>query len=211
MRKGLRAGSALMLPGSDEQEATALFGRPAHLGPFTVDRTPDRLTLRQDDQGGFDLKGCLLLAFTMLFVTILGVMSVVHTADVDERIATDDPARLFAPSLNHVGFLWLVALGLLCIVVPWYVRNAYRSAHTYTFDPLKDAFLHNDRKQFALHRLEYVRIRETRDPDAAYLYLLELVHTDGYDFPLFNGYDERAVLNLANEITSFTGVPLQFK
>jgi len=193
-----------MISRSFEEETTPLADYPRRIGPFEVDRQAGVLTLRRDNQGELGLQGCLLFAFSMTFVSIMGILTVVRTAEIDDRVPSDDAARLFAPAKNNFGFLWLVALFLLFVVVPFYIWRAYQSALTYSFDRKVGHAARNGRDLFPLHKLEYVCIKESQDPDDAYLYSLQLIYGDGYDLTLFTGYEERTVMNLANEIASFT-------
>lgn len=184
---------------------------PLPVGPFQIVRDDEELTLRRENQGELSVKGCFLFAFTMLFVLIVGILSVLQTAETSGGVTLDDANILFAPTRNHFGFLWLVALALLFVVLPLYVARIYNAALVFTFRRADDLFLRNGRKVSTLRRIEYVCLRETRDPDSAYLYLLSIFHGDGQEIELYNGYDERAIMNVANEIAAFVGTRVVWK
>jgi hypothetical protein len=183
------------------------------VGPFDVSDGADELTLRLENRGELSLKGCFLLLFTMGIVLTLGLLSVVHPVESNAmtNLSVDDPERVFAPTQNHMGFLWICASLLMLVLVPLYVLRAYKAALTFTFRRSDDAFLRDGRLVTHLGRIEYLSVRETKDPDARYLYLLDVVYGDGQQMLLHNGYEEREILNLANEISAFVGRPVVWK
>lgn len=186
---------------------------PAYrVGPFDVTNSPDQLVLRLENRGALTLQVCLLFLFTMMFVLILGIFAVVQTAQSGARSANmDDPARFFSPQQNHFGFLWLIlSLGMF-VAVPVYVRHLYRAALVFSFRRSDEAFLRDGHLVTRLRKIEYLTIREVRDPDARYLYLLNVIYNDGQDMLLHNSYDEREIMNLANEIATFVGVKVSWK
>jgi hypothetical protein len=91
------------------------------------------------------------------------------------------------------------------------VVHAYNGALVFIFRRSDDAFLKGKNKLARLSRFEYVSIRETKDPDRRYIYLLNLVYNDGQQLELHNCYEEREAMNLANEISSFVGCPVKWK
>jgi hypothetical protein len=91
------------------------------------------------------------------------------------------------------------------------VIRTYKSALTFTFRKSDDAFLRDQRLVTHLSRIEYLSIHESKDPDARYLYLLKVVYADGQEMLLHNGYEEREVMNLANEISAFIGCPVNWR
>src|ERR1041384_3741420 len=95
------------------------------VGPFDVSDGTDELTLRLENRGELSLKGCFLLLFTMGIVLTLGLLSVMHPVESNvPNVATmsvDDPERVFAPTHNHMGFLWICASLLMLVLVPLYV------------------------------------------------------------------------------------------
>ena len=175
---------------------------PRRVGPFDIVETADRLTLRLENRGELGMKGCFFFGAMMLGLLCLGVLSVVQTAE-KSRMGMDDPSRLLAPTHNHFGFLWMFGLITLFIFLPIYVVRCYHSALVFAFDKPANAFLRDKRKVSSLRRIEYLRIRESRDPDNKYLYLLDIMYNDGNEMMLHNGYDEREIMNLANEIGVF--------
>lgn len=155
------------------------------------------------------VKGCFLLLVTMLAIMTLGILSIVQT--FGNPTFEDNPSRFFAPTRNHFGFLWLFSSVGMLLLVPLYVTKAYKAALVFTFRKSDDSFLRDNRLVAKLRRLEYFCIRETRDPDNRYLYLLQVVYNDGEEMLLHNGYDEREIMNLANELSSFVGCETRWK
>src|SRR5690349_18333114 len=90
------------------------------VGPFDVSDGTDELTLRLENRGELSLKGCFLLFFTMGIVLTLGLLSVVHPVESNAmaNLSVDDPERVFAPTQNHMGFLWICASLLMLVLVP---------------------------------------------------------------------------------------------
>lgn len=185
---------------------------PHRVGPFDVSSTADELILRLEKQGELSLNGCLMFCSAMFSVTILGVVSIFQNNEKSQDgIGSGNTSVVFSPQINHFGFLWLFSSILLMFLLPIYVIHSYNSALIYSFQKSKDAFRRGRRKVARLRRIEYVSIRETRDPDKRYLYLMNIVYNDGQQLQIHNGYEEREVMNLANEISSFVGCPVKWK
>ena len=180
------------------------------VGPFDVIRSPDSLVLRFDDQGSISFRGCLLLVFAMLFLLVLGIMAIAEFATSPAPpqhvyAGMDNPARILAPQQNYFGLLWVICTVSTLILVPLYIRRAYTAAQTWTFRRSDDAFLKGDQLITRMRRIEHLSLRETRDPDDRFLYILDLYHSDGRHIELHCDYDERQIMNLANEISVFVG------
>ncbi len=190
--------------------ASLVSAAPRKIGPYEVTRDYGLLTLRLPSNTQFGLTGCLLFSLTMLCILFLGVMTVLRAADTNQ-IGTDDATQIFAPTKNHFGFLWMVSCIALFITIPVYMSRAYKPALTFTFDRSRDQFAQDNKTVTSLRRIEAVAIRETRDPDNTFLYLLHIVHTDGYEVLIHNAYDEREVMNLANEVGGFLERPVVWR
>lgn len=197
--------TAVTAAASDEE------GEVGMVGPYRIGRGDDTLTLRLENRGEITVKAVLLFAFTMTFILIVGVLSIIQSAETGSPSTIDDPQTLFAPTRNHCGFLWLTGTVLMFILVPLYLRRTYHSALVFSFDRAANAFTKSGKSITRLSRIEYVCLRETRDPDGAYLYLLSILYGDGYEVPLYNGYEERTAMNLGNEISSFIHRPVLWK
>lgn len=166
------------------------------------------MVLRHENQGELTAHGCFLFFFAMFCILILGVLSVLQAAQSTEPSQAVGASQFVAPKQNYLGFLWLVmTLGLL-IAVPVYVALTYRSALVFRFSKGQDAFFRGRQRVCRLRRIENLSIREEPDPDGRYLYTLELFYDDGQQMLLFNGYEERVTLNLANELSAFVHVPV---
>jgi hypothetical protein len=173
------------------------------VGPFDVRNNAGELTLRLENRGELSGKGCALFAVTMTAVMILGFLSILQTLETGGNYG--DPSRAFTPTKNHFGFLWVLSTLMMLVLIPLYVVKAYRSALVFSFRKSDNTFRRDNRVVSKLSRIENVRIAESKDPDSHYLYLLHLCYGDGYEMLLHNGYDEREVMNLANEISVFVG------
>lgn len=186
-------------------------GSETRYGSYVLEPQGDSLILRMDNMGDISFKGCLLFAFTMLCVFILGILSVFQTARTTDRVSLGDPSRLFEPQQNHFGFLWLVATIMVLGGIPIYIHLAYRAPLTYEFRKSELLFLRNGRRVTQFSRIEYVLLRESRDTDGRYLYLLDISYNDGMRMLLYNDYDERKTMNLANQIASVVGCRVVWK
>jgi hypothetical protein len=182
------------------------------IGPFDISRTDDELVLRQEKRGYLSFAGCMAFASTMLCILVLGVMSMVYTSAATRYGGTvSEPSAVFSPSRNQFGFLWLVGSILVMILLPLYVIHAYNRALVYRFRRSDNVFLKGKQKIAGLRRIEYLCIRESREPDKRYVYRLHIVYNDGQQMQMHNCYDEREILNLGNEIGRFLGCDLKWR
>jgi hypothetical protein len=179
------------------------------VGPFDITQGADELTLKIENQGDLSLKGCLFFASTMVTLVVIGVLSIIQTAE-STPLQHNSPNRFFDPATNHFGFLWLFGSLLVLVGIPFYVQKSYQAALTYTFRRADDTFLRNRKPVTRLRKIEYFHISECKDPDGRYLYNLEMCYNDGQHLLLHNGYDERETMNLANCLASFVGCPAKF-
>jgi hypothetical protein len=186
--------------------------KSCQFGPFDVSRSQSEMSLRLENHGELSVHGCLLFFFTMFCVLFLGVLGVLQSAQAPEvKSGIADPSRVFSPTDNHFGFLWLLSLVLLIIAVPVYVIRTYRSALIFRFNRPDNSFYRGSHRICRLNRVEYLRVSEEKDPDEKYLYFLRISHSDGQEMLLHNGYEEREVLNLANELASFLEIDIKWK
>jgi hypothetical protein len=200
----------------DDQEPSPLISSELtpsrQFGPFHVSRSSDEISLRLENHGELSIHGCLLFFFTMFCILFLGVLSVIQSAQAPEiRSGVEDPSRVFSPTENHFGFLWIVSLLLMVVAVPVYVIKTYRSALIFRFNRSDNSFYRGGHRICRLNRIEYLRLSEEKDPDSKYLYFLRISHSDGQEMLLHNGYDEREVMNLANELASFLHIDIKWK
>lgn len=198
-------------PPESRQEQTERAGVP-QFGPFIVSRTPSELSLRLENHGELSIQGCLLFFFTMFCILFLGVLSIFQSAQAPAiKSGITDPSQVFAPTQNHFGFLWILSLILMVIAVPLYVVKTYRSALVFRFNRMDGVFYRGGQRVCRLNRIEYIRLSEEKDPDGIYLYFVRISHSDGQEMLLHNGYKERDVLNLANEMASFLETDIKWK
>ena len=185
---------------------------PRQFGPFDVSRSKDELSLCLKNHGELSIHGCLLFFFTMFCILFLGVLSVVQSAQEPAlKSGITDPSHVFGPTQNQFGFLWLISLLLMVIAVPVYVIKTYRSALVFRFNRSENSFYRGAQRICRLNRIEYIRISEEKDPDSNYLYFVRISHSDGQEMLLHNGYDEREVLNIAKELSSFLEADIKWK
>lgn len=152
------------------------------------------------------MHGCFLLFFAMFCILIIGVMSVLQAAQAPQHSQVTDASRFFSPTQNPLGFTWLLSSILMLVAVPIYVVTTYRSALVFRFSKRENAFYRGRGRVCQLTRIENLTLQEDKDPDLRYLYLLGIVYNDGQRMLLYNGYDERETMNLANELSSFLEV-----
>ena len=198
-------------PSASRHEEADRVSAP-QFGPFLVSRTPEELSLRLENHGELSTQGCLLFFFTMFCILFLGVLGIFQSAQAPAvKSGIEDPSRVFAPTENHFGFLWLLSLVLMVVAVPLYVIKTYRSALVFRFNRTDGIFYRGGQRVCRLNRIEYVRLSEEKDPDGNYLYFVRISHSDGQEMLLHNGYNEREVLNLANELASFLETDIKWK
>ncbi len=178
---------------------------PRQVGPLTIERDPDSLSIRRENAGGLGVEVYIFFAIAMLAITLIGFLGMIQGGQSAQATGTVEATRSFSPTNNHFALLWL--LGILCLLVgvPLYIKKAYGAALVFRFDKRSDFLFENKARVAPLHRVECVAIRETKDPDDRFLYMLEVLHTDGHELLLYNGYEERHVLTLASEIAGFLG------
>lgn len=189
---------------------------PTHrVGPYDVATTRDILTLRMENRGEFTMKACCAIGLAMLCICAVGVMSIIQTSDVATAPSgsgvMEAPEQFFAPQHNHFGFIWLASSILMLVLVPVYIANAYKAAVMFTFDKAEDRFLCGKKQLSRLTRVEHLRLTEVKDPDARFLYLVDVIYGDGKQVLLHNGYDEREAMNLANEVSIFIRRPVKWR
>lgn len=172
--------------------------------PFEIIRDEEQLTLRLPAAPQLTAAGCGSFAVTAIGLLVIGLFSLLHDLRGEALRPVGEPFDHFTPTENHFGFLWLVTSILMLVAVPIYVVRSARAPLVFRFLRTPDLFLRNNRQVTRLARVEGVCLRETQDPDQRFLYLLHVVYADGREIEIFNGYDERAMMNLANEIARFT-------
>jgi hypothetical protein len=182
------------------------------VGPFAVTNTSHELILQLENRGELNWIVCLSLVFTMGTVLALGMLSILQPVqDSRSRFTSDDPMHLFAPSENHMAFLWIVATGLMLIFVPYIVNRAYKASIRFRFNKTENAFFKDRRRITRLDKIEHVLLHETKDPDSRYIYRMYIVYGDGNQLFLHNGYNEREIMNLANTVSVFVHCPVKWR
>ncbi len=186
---------------------------PKQIGHLSVERTLETLSLRRENAGGVGVEAYALFGLAMLAITLIGFLGMMQGGQSAQATGTIAAGRALAPTTNHFALFWIVGVIALFVGIPWYLKKAYGAALVFCFDKESGQLSENKKPVVPLRRIESVAIRETKDPDDRYLYLLEVLHTDGYELLIYNGYDERDVMHLAGEVagfldcrTKFTGV-----
>ena len=194
------------------REANADVPVPYRLGPFEVTRGADSLRLKLENRGDLSFNVWTAFALIMTVVLVIGLLATLQLSlPPPPHTDIDDPGRFFAPQENHFGFVWILSCGLMLVLMPYYVIRIYRASLVFTFRRSDDVFLRDNKLVAPLRRIESLVISETCDPDDRYLYLLHLVYGDGRQMLLHNDYNEREIMNLANEIGSFVGTKVVWK
>ncbi len=197
---------------SDISAASAESPNPHPFGAFAVNRSPHELSLRLENRGELTIQGCFVFFFIMSCILVLGVLSVVDSAQPSAlKSGPHSATQIFAPTPNYLWFLWAASLALLFVAVPLYVIRTYRSALVFRFDRRDGVFYRGKQRVCRLQRIEYIRISEEKDPDEKFLYFLRIVHSDGQEMLLHNGYSEREALNLANALSAFLETTTKWK
>ena len=183
------------------------------LGPYEVRRTPEELTLRLDNHGDVSVKGCLFFLVGMICIVIVGVFSVIQSADSKNHKSPTDLEHMVGIHTNQSGFLWVVLTLAMVVLLPIYLFRLQHSATEFMFKKTQteNLFLKNRKIISDFAHIENLQIRETYDPDRRFLYEVELFYGDGYSLFLHNTYDEREAGNLAKEIADFINVRVVFK
>ena len=177
------------------------------VGPFLVERQPEQLTVTLQHQGNFTWSALAFFAFMASSVLVLGLIATQKSAQWDVVSASD----FFAPKKNHFGFLWLIStLGLL-IGFPLYLWRVYKAPITFVFNARNGTIFRNSELVTRFRRVEGIRVQERHDADGRYLYALSLLHTDGHVQPIYEVYEERDALTLANAIATYVKRPVTFK
>jgi hypothetical protein len=176
------------------------------MGRFEIAGDDEHLLLTQSLGYQRMAQGCLLITLTFSCITILGMLAVVQGNVVIPNRSAYDDLNLLNPRGNHFAFLWLIATVLMGVLLPIYVAKVYRAKTVFSFDRTTGLFSHNGRPVTQLSRIESVRIRHTEDPDHRVLHKLIIVHSDGFEVPLDDWYDEMEMNYVAREISEFLGV-----
>jgi hypothetical protein len=180
---------------------------PRTVGPFLVERQREQLTVTLQHQGSFTWYALAFFAFMASSVLILGLISTQSAAQWGVVSATD----FFAPKKNHFGFLWMLCTIGLLVGFPLYLRRAYKAPITFLFNARNGTIFRNNELVTRFRRVEAVRVHERKDAAGRYLYALSLLHTDGHEQPIYEVYEERDALTLANEIATYVKRPVTFK
>lgn len=178
-----------------------------HIGPFLVERQPERLSLTLQNQGTLTLHMLALFAFTAASVLILGVLAMLKSA----QSGVTDHGDFFVPSKNHFAFLWLVSTLLLLVGGPLFIARIYKAPVTFTFNARNGTIFRNNELVTRFRRVEFIKLHEFPDPDSRFLYAISLVHTDGLELLIYEVYEERLAGNLAKEIATFLHRPIRWR
>lgn len=182
----------------------------SQIGPYRLRRTDAQLHLVRDNRGEVTLRAALLFGVGMVCILILGVLSVV-IGSTPGVLGPSGAERALAPKANHIGWLWAFSCILMALGLPVYVWRSAASSTRFLFDRPTRTVRMNRRLLTKWHRIEWLEISEGRDPEGRFLYTIWLSYGDGLSQPLHHGYEERAAMNLANEIARFLGSDLRWR
>ena len=176
---------------------------PKKVGQVFMERDLETLSLRRENAGGLGIEAYIFFAIAMVAITFIGFMGMMQGGQAAQATGSVAVSRAISPTTNHFALLWVIGIAALAVGVPLYIKKAYGAALVFTFNKASGYLLENGKRVVSLRRIEGIAIRETKDPDDRYLYLLEVLHTDGYELLLYNGYEERDAMTLATEIAGF--------
>jgi hypothetical protein len=172
---------------------------------FEVSRDPERLTLTMALGYRRLLVGCMLLALTIVCITMIGLLAVLHAPDSGPT-GSSDPLLFFDRHANHFGFIWLFATVVMGVLVPVGLVRMLKSSLTFEFDKTTGLFTRNGKRITKLAKIEAVRIRRADDADNRSVYWLSVLHGDGFETAIENWYDLAEVRLLAHHVSSFLEV-----
>jgi len=147
--------------------------------------------------------GFLLLFFTMACLTPLGVLGVLQGGSQEQSGGKPMLLSFMDPHANHFGFLWLLGVSLVCLAIPLYAVKLYRANISYVFDRNTGRFTRNGKSIARLQRIEAVRVWRFADSDDRALYMLSIVHSDGFVQEIDQAYDEAEIRYVAEQIADF--------
>ena len=183
---------------------------PKQIGPLSVHRDLESLSLRRENAGGLGVEVYIFFAVAMLAITLIGFLGMMQGGQSAQATGSVEATRAFSPTTNHFALFWIIGILALLVGVPLYIKKSYGAALIFLFDKESGYLYENKKRLVSLRRVECIAIRETKDPDDRYLYLLEVLHTDGYELLIYNGYEERELLSLAGEVAGFLNCRLKY-
>lgn len=151
------------------------------------------------------IPGCLLMVLMFACVSVLAVLAILK-GDVGASARTADDMNFINPRANHFGFLWLTTTLAATVLTPVYAVRVILATIVFRFDRGTGLFTRNGKKIAPLGKVECVRILHSDDPDNRALHKLVVLHSDGFETPLDNWYDEPEMNHLAREIAEFCNV-----
>jgi hypothetical protein len=173
---------------------------------FEVSKDPERLTLSMALGYRRLLVGCLLLALSIICISMVGLMAVLRAPSAGP-MGNADPLLFFDRHANHFGFIWLVATLVMGLLIPVGLVRMMKSSLTFEFDRTAGLFTRNGRRISRLSKIEAVRIRREDDADDRSVYTLSVIHGDGFETAIENWYDLAAIRELARTISDYLRVP----
>lgn len=177
------------------------------IGAFQLEQEPDMLTVTLQHQAGYTWIALAFFAFMASSVLIVGFLATIKGA----QWGVSSPSDFFAPKKNHFGFLWLFSTLALLIGFPLYMRHTYKPSITFVFNARNGAIFRNNTLITRFRRVEGIRVKEQKDSAGRYLYALSLLHTDGNEEPIYEVYEERDALALADELAAYVHRPVTLK
>lgn len=169
------------------------------VGPFVAERDGEMLRLTLPSKGTLTPMALAFFLFSMVCILIVGLFATLRSA----QFGMQDAGDFFSPRRNHFGVMWgLSTLGML-VGFPLYISRAYRAPVTFTFNGRNGTIFKDNQLITRFGKVEYLQLREARDPDTKFLYAVSLFYNDGLELPIHEVYEEREAGNLANEIATF--------
>jgi hypothetical protein len=170
---------------------------------FQVSGDEDHLSLSQSPGLQRVVPGCMMLGFAFVCLSFLAVLAVIK-GNVGAHGGED--MNFLNPRANHFGFLWLTTTIAVSVLTPIFALKVILAPVVFRFDRRTRLFTRNGKTIAPLSKVEAVRIEHADDPDNRSLHKLVVIHSDGFEVPLDNWYNEIETNFVAELIAGFCGV-----
>jgi hypothetical protein len=171
---------------------------------ISVKREEKRLVITLSPPPARMAFGFLLLFFTLCCIMPLGILGIMQAATSDKAANQSWAMGFTDPHANPLGFLWLVGVAIIGIALPIFALKLYRANITYVFDRAAGKLTRNGKVIAPLRRIEGIRLWQVEDCDDRSLFRLSVIHSDGFEHSIDEGYDDAEMWSIAHELADFT-------
>ncbi|MEP6755319.1 MAG: hypothetical protein ABJA67_07450 [Chthonomonadales bacterium] len=151
--------------------------------------------------------GCLSLGVVGTTLTTIGILAIVLNSSSNSSPSIG--LHMFHPHNNHFGFAWLVSTICAVIGLPFFVRWVFYSRTNFEFDKPTNKLTKTGKVITSLDKIEYVSVRNWRDPDGQSTFRLVISYSDGFDCTIDDWYDAREIGLVGKDIARFLDVDLR--